>query len=270
MQLVRFLLAASILLNSLSGIGQTQEDVLLITEARIALKNRDYKTAVASLEQVSQSGRSSTLYLQYAAEAYEGTGDLEMSLALYETLITKTPLTPELAEKIATIRYKIRQKKVANKEQQDELERQKMAAYKNISGSYYGASFGFGQEPGVFKYDVSKSSYKIVYGYDLRIYNGADQLIFQGSMNANSFQEEIKGTYTYHLDPYDDRACYLNSSSQTVEDESATLVVKWNEKRKILALSLRHRYGRCNASGFRKPVYEFYTGQTYLDLVKSY
>ena len=263
------LIAIFLMLLPLLAFTQTQEDVLLITEARVALKNKDYRTAIASLEQVSPDGKNSALFLQYAGEAYEGVGDEETALLMYENLVKKTSLTPALAEKIANLRYLIRKKKEDQQRTVRESEALKMKAYENLSGTYYGANSGYGPEIGILKYGISRSRYKISTGYNLRIYNENDQLIFEGKMSTGSFQETIRGSYFYYLSPYEDKACYLNTNYHRIEDNQAFVKLSWNQNKKILAVSLRHRSGSCYAIGFRKPEYEFNNGLNYLDMEKD-
>jgi hypothetical protein len=175
---IRHFLVVAFHLLFLSVSAQTNEDIILITEARIAIENYDCHTAIRSLNKVSTEGRKLDLYSLYMAKACEGTNDLKNSIYYYEQYANLTSLTPELATKIATLRYKARSR------------------VENISGVY--ESRYSGTEEGNIK-----NKFKLVcQGIKTTIYDlSTGEILFEGDRTDN----KISGTwhYIYNSDIYD-------------------------------------------------------------------
>ena len=94
--------------------AQDNSDGLLITEARVAMeKYKDCKSAIKTLNKVSQVGQQQTpLFSYYLAKAYECLDMSGKALIYYKKFISQTSMTSELQEKIADLSYR-----ASNKEQ---------------------------------------------------------------------------------------------------------------------------------------------------------
>ncbi len=90
--------------------AQEANDGVLIGEARVAMKYKDYELAVKTLNKVSPAGRQDALYSYYMAQAYEGLGDDSKTLKYYQDYAKQVSGDKTTNDKIDYLRYKVNKK----------------------------------------------------------------------------------------------------------------------------------------------------------------
>lgn len=104
-----------IMLPFLNIMAQSENDGMLITQARLAIeKYKDFNEGINILKKVSVNGQKEPFYALYMAKAYEGLNDDRNQLKYLEEYTKLSTMTPELMEKIADLKYRFNKKNEEN------------------------------------------------------------------------------------------------------------------------------------------------------------
>jgi len=214
----KILVVLSVIIIANSGLAQTSQDIMHVTEARVAFeKYHDCKIAMKSLNEISPEGKKSDLCLYYLAKVNACLGNYKDAIDNYEAYSKLKPLTPTLIEELADLKYQYNKQQ----EQQDnaardqerrqrEAEEQNLRRVRDLSDRYDVEDLSFLS----LNYTMPSPLYVHDNGTMVIIKNANDDIKFSGTRAAGNIYS-LTGSYDFIFNDNDGNFSNWNGSELT-------------------------------------------------------
>jgi len=110
MRRLKITIVFTLLLTLYGFLLSAQNDATKITEAQYALKKHpsDCKGAKQALNEVSENGKSSRLYIYYLAKTYDCLDEFDLAITFYTKYLDFVPNDSQIIQRVAELSYKRR------------------------------------------------------------------------------------------------------------------------------------------------------------------